>query len=118
MTMRKKLQEKVKEFSNLLPFMENRDKGDFEQLIGQAVTIRDFGFLSDNGDKEYVCIILDEDKEKFYFGGQVLTDNMKELEEEGYKEEIQNEGLPVKFDKKISKNKRQYTTVQFFPKVD
>lgn len=116
----KSLQERTKEFSILLPFMEGKTKGDLDGIVGHNVTINDYGFLkdsADDSDKEYVAFTVKEDPACFYFGGQVLTENLKVLEADGYHEAIQKDGLPVLFDKKKSKNKREYTTVTFFPEA-
>ena len=40
---------------------------------------------------------------------------MQELENLGYREAINKEGLPVYFGIKLSKKKREYTTVTFYP---
>lgn len=109
------LREAAKALQNSLPFMDEREKGDMERIVNMDCTIRDYGFLKDDKDKEYVCFIIDEDPQTFYFGGQVLTDNMKELDNLGYHEEINKDGLPVFFGKRTSKNKREYTTVTFYP---
>lgn len=114
MSMKKSLQDRVKELSVKIALMEGREKGDFSNLHGKVVTITDFDFLKDDG-KEYIVFTVAEDKENFYFGGQVLTDQMKLLEADGYTEAIQEEGLPVKFGTKKSKAKRDYTTVEFYP---
>lgn len=114
------LRVRTKAFSILLPFMEGKDKGEMERLIDTPCTLREFGFLKDNtdgADKEYVCFIVDEDPQHFFFGGQVLTDNLRQLDAEGYHDEIAEHGLPVLFEKKKSKNKREYTTVTFYPEA-
>lgn len=112
--MKKSLQDRVKEFSVSLPIMEGREKGEFNRLHGSTVTITDFGFMKDD-DKEYVAFVVKEDPQYFYFGGQVLTENIQELEADGYGDEIRKSGLPVLFNTKKSKNKREYTTVEFYP---
>lgn len=95
-----------------IPFMKDRTKGDVSELIGKEVTIRDFDFIAgDNG--EYVCFIVDEIADTFYFGGSVLTNNLKSLLDD--KEEIKAEGLPVLLETAKSKNKRNYTKVTFYP---
>lgn len=114
------LREVAKALQNSLPIMENREKGDIDRLQNDNFTIRDYGFLmgedeKTHEDKEYACFIVDEDEQNFYFGGQVLTDQLKELDNLGYHEAVVNEGLPVRFGKKQSKNKRNYTTVTFYP---
>ena len=130
--MKKSLRDRVKEFSIILPFMEGREKGEFSRLHRTICTIVDFGFIKsgdsssalqaslDNDEKkaekdDYVSFIIAEDKKNFYFGGKVLTMQLKELDAEGYTEEIQEHGLPVYFGTKKSKNKREYTTVEFYP---
>lgn len=115
MTSLKSLKLRAKEFEVLLPFMENKEKGDFKTLKGEVVTIIDYGFLKDGKtNEEYVCFTIKEHNE-FYFGGKVLTENMREFEDEGYHDLIVKENLPVIFDEKMSKNKRTYTTVKFYP---
>lgn len=119
-TMKKSLKDRAKEFAVQLPFMENREKGDTKELIGQVSTISDFGFLTDTDEKtgerkEYVCFITKERSDRFYFGGQVLTDQLQQLYAEGYYDEIVKEGLPVLMTEKKSKNKRTYTNVEFYP---
>jgi hypothetical protein len=116
----KSLRDRVQEFSVSLPLMEGRDKGEFSRLHGSVVTITDFGFMKD-GDKQYVAFTIKEDDKNFYFGGRVLTDQLSQLEEEGYGADIRKEGLPVLFDEKKSKKKNDqgryntYTTVEFYP---
>lgn len=110
----KSLRDRAKEFSVQLPFMDGREKGDAKELVGQITTISDYGFLSgDNGD--YVVFITKEHSQKFYFGGGVLTDQMQQLEAEGYHDAIVSEGLPMLLTEKKSKNNRTYVNVEFYP---
>ena len=97
-----------------IKFMSERTKGDIHELIGQKVTIRDFDFLSgDNG--EYVVFIVDEIADSFFFGGSVLTNNLKEITSEE-KEEVKKNGLPVlMYEAKSKKTGRKYTGVTFYP---
>lgn len=114
---------KVKEVTaSGLPFMEGREKGDLDKLIGETITITDYGFMEqidkDGVVKEYVAFILKEDDENFFFGGQVLTDSMKKIEDSLTDKEIEKlleNGIPVALGKKKSKNNREYTTCNFFP---
>jgi hypothetical protein len=71
------LKERAKQLQNSLPFMENREKGEMKRIVNMPATIREYGFLQDDKNKTYVCFIIDEDPQNFYFGGQVLTDNMQ-----------------------------------------
>lgn len=111
----KPLKERAKEFSARPPFMEGRDKGDLKKLNGMVSTITDYGFLNDDKGEAYVVFITAERAKEFFFGGQVLTDQLAQLESEGYGDAIRAEGLPVLFGEKKSKNARSYTTVEFYP---
>ena len=112
--MKKSLKDRAKEFSVQLPFMDGREKADVKELIGTVNTISDYGFLTgDNGD--YVVFIVNERSKQFFFGGAVLTDQLQQLEAEGYHEEIVMEGLPMLLTEKKSKNNRTYMNVEFYP---
>ena len=112
---RKSLKERAKEFSVQLPFMEGREKGDAESLISQVITIRDYGFLKGDDGRDYAVFITDEYSKFFFFAGAVLTDQLQQLEADGYRTEIMEEGLPTLLTKKLSKNKRSYVAVEFYP---
>lgn len=120
-TMKKSLKDRAKEFTVMLPFMEGREKGDAKELLGQVSTITDYGFLKgeekEGNNRDYVCFIVAERSGKFYFGGTVLTDQMQQLEAEGYHDEIVTDGLPMLMTEKKSKNNRTYTNVEFYPEV-
>jgi hypothetical protein len=95
--------------------MQGRTKGDLDGIKDITITIKDFGMMED-GSKEYVAFTIEEDPNCFYFGGQVLTDNMKKLEADGYGDEIRKEGLPVMLGTKRSKaSNKDYTTCEFYP---
>lgn len=111
----KSLRDRAKEFSVQLPFMEGREKGDSAELIGQISTIADYGFLKGDDDREYVVFITKERAGTFYFGGTVLTDQLAQLEAEGYHDAIVEEGLPMLMAAKKSKNNRVYVSVEFYP---
>lgn len=117
---RKSLKDRAVELSVNCLLMNGRDKGELDKLIGEVVVIRDFDFLTDSeNNKEYVVFIIEEDDSKFFFGGTVLTDKLKELENDDYKEEIIKDGLPCLFGKKEPKDKKKqaYTTVEFYPET-
>lgn len=112
---RKSLKERAQEFSVQLPFMEGRDKGDAKELVGQVSTIADYGFLKGEDDRDYAVFIVAERSDKFFFGGTVLTDQLQQLEADGYHDDIVAEGLPMLMEEKKSKNKRSYINVTFYP---
>ena len=113
--MKKSLKDRAKEFSVQLPFMEGREKGDPKELLGQVTTIVDYGFLKGDDGRDYVVFITKERSKAFFFGGTVLTDQMQQLEAEGYHGDIILEGLPMLMTEKRSKNNRTYVNVEFYP---
>ena len=103
------------ELSGGIPFMEGREKADV--TLNTIYTITDYGYLKAE-DGEYIVFVAKENDKNFYFGGSVITNKMKELEMLLSKEELEeilSEGIEVIFNQKVSKNKRKYTTVEFFP---
>lgn len=96
-----------------IPFMKDRTKGEMKEILDKELTIKDFDFISGN-DGEYVVFIVDEIKDSFFFGGQVLTNNLKQISDEEMKE-VRTSGLPVKFYEAKSKNKRNYIGCIFYP---
>lgn len=111
----KSLKDRAKEFSIQLPFMEGREKGDAKELIGTVNTIKDYGFLKGDDNRDYAVFIVAERSKSFYFGGTVLTDQLMQLEAEGYHDAIIEEGLPMLMTEKKSKNNRSYVNVEFYP---
>lgn len=96
-----------------IQFMEGRTKGETDELLDKTVTIRDYAFINGT-DGEYVVFIVDKVNDKFYFGGKVLTDNLKQLTDEEHVE-LMSEGLPTRFTIRVSKNKKKYVAVEFYP---
>lgn len=111
----KSLRDRAREFHTRLPFMEGRDKGDTKDLIGTVNTITDYGFLPNDKGEVYAVFIVKERPKAFYFGGTVLTDQLTQLEAEGYHEAINAEGLPLLMTETKSKNGRTYINVEFYP---
>lgn len=112
----KSLKERAKAFDVQLPFMEGRDKGETSELIGQVSTITDYGFIPNDAGEPYVVFIVKERSGKFYFGGTVLTARMTELDADGYRDAILEDGLPMLLtESKARKSNRTYTNVKFFP---
>lgn len=115
--MKKSLKDRAKEFSVQLPFMDGREKGDAKVLLGLISTIADYGFLKGDDNRDYAVFITKEFGDKFFFGGTVLTDQLQQLEAEGYHDEIVEEGLPFLMTEKKSKNNRSYVNVEFYPEA-
>lgn len=112
---RKSLRDRAREFSVSLPFMEGRNKGDTKELVGQVSVITEYGFLRGDDGHDYAVFIVNERQKSFYFGGTVLTDQLQQLEAEGYHDDVVSEGLPMLLTEKRSKNNRSYINVEFYP---
>lgn len=108
---------KVKqELSAGLPFMEGKEQGSIPTEV--EVTVKEFGMLKDKeqNDREYVCFLIEEDNEHFFFGGSVITETFQTIQ--GIVSEIElkqllEAGLKVKFHKKLSTEKnREYMAME------
>lgn len=109
----KSLQERVKELTKKLIIMEGKTKGDNSEIEDKIVTINDFDII--RGESDYAVYTVKEIEDTFFFGGMVLTEHLKQLEAEGYKEDIQKEGLRVRIKECKSKKGRTYYSVEFEP---
>lgn len=119
---RKSLRERAEEMTVRLPIMKDLDKGNLDDLLNKPVTIREFDFMSGVVDKKtraekppFAVFTIEEDPAHFYFGGMVLTDTLKKLQDEGYQDEIKADGLPVIFTKVRSAEGTIYTNVILYP---
>lgn len=120
----KSLKDFTKSLASLsVPIMEGRTKGDMEALVteGKAVTLRDYDFLTmdQKGGKKstFAVIIVDEHPDEFFFTGTVLTDQLTQLDGEGYHDEIAEKGLPMLLSIKKSANGLKYVNVTWYPAV-
>jgi hypothetical protein len=95
-----------------LPLMEGKEKTDLAD--GEIFVVKEYGFLEgDNGD-----FVVIADDSNFAYGGSIVTEAFKSLDENLTVEEIEQlliEGIPMKVSKKKSKNGRKYTACEFFP---
>ena len=101
-----------------LPFMDGREKLEITgEVLNNILTVDDYGYL-DGDDGNYVVISLKEYPKHFIYGGSVVTDAFKKLEEkigaENMAQLIQY-GLTFRLSELISKNKRKYIRISFFP---
>lgn len=112
----KTLRDRAKEFDSSLPFMDQREKGVTDELLGQITTIEDYGFLPGAEGEVYAVFTVAERSNKFYFAGSVLTDRLSKLDAEGYRDQILDEGLPMLMtEAKSRKTGRTYVNVVFYP---
>ena len=102
-----------------LPFMEGKEKLEVKgNILDKILTVDDYGFL-EGEEGEYVVIALKEYPEHFIYGASVVTEAFKTLDEKLNEGEISlllEKGLTFKLIEIISKNKRKYIKIIFFPK--
>lgn len=96
-----------------IKFMENRTKGELEEILNKEVTLRDYDFITGK-EGRFVVFIVDEVTDKFFFGGSVITGLLDDIIPED-KKQIQAEGVPVEVYSKKSKNGREYNGMTFYP---
>lgn len=98
-----------------LPFMEGKEK--VELSDNEVFTVKQYGYLkSEDGD----FVVIADDK-TFAFGGSILTDAFNQLDsklQDSERNELLLNGIPLKISKKKSKNGRNYTACEFFPKEE
>lgn len=95
-----------------IPFMDNRDKGDMHDILGEPVHIIDFGFIrKDDEEGDYGVIALKEHDDLFYFVNQVITDMLHEVENDGMKDDLAKQ--VIKFKIVESKKGREYFAFEF-----
>lgn len=100
----------IKTLSNTLPFMEGKEKGDIKTLLGQELTIIEFGFLADEENTDYAVVVFKEEPKKFYFAPSVLSEHLLKITKAGYTvEDVKTTKLLL--ENKMSKNKRNYTNI-------
>jgi hypothetical protein len=114
--MKQSLKDRLQQFSALPKSMQGREKGSTDDLLDKPVTINDYGFMKD-GDDEYAAFTIAEDDATFFFAGLVLTKQLKQLDEEGYGQDIRKDGIKIllatRSNKKEGKEKRDYTNVTY-----
>lgn len=114
------LMNKVQEITNSgLPFMDGKEKLEVKgNVLNTILTVDEYGFL--NGEEgDYVVIALKEYPSNFIYGSSVVTQAFKGLEEKLTIDElayILEQGLTFKLSEMVSKNKRKYIKITFFPK--
>ena len=107
------LKERVKDLGVAINLAKDREKGDLEELLGRNITINNAEMVYLDTDN-YVAFTVEEDDKKFYFGGQVLTQDLSTLLKEGYLDAIKKDGLPVILTREKSKKTgNRYTKVTY-----
>nr|DAQ85704.1 MAG TPA: hypothetical protein [Caudoviricetes sp.] len=101
-----------------LPFMDGKEKLEVAgEVLNNTLTVEDYGYL-ESDDGEYVVISLKEYPKHFIYGGSVVTEAFKKLESKvGAESMVQliQHGLTFKLSELVSKNKRKYIRISFFP---
>lgn len=93
-----------------IPFMEGRDKDKLDNVCGRMLHIDDFGFI-EGKDGQFAVIAFQEEPTKFYFGNSIVTEMLKEVQNDGMKNELRKQ--VIVFDKRTSKDNRVYTSFKF-----
>ena len=101
---REEILKALKEMNNGCPLMENREKGDFDELENETVTI-DEAFPLDG----YYCVTLKDDSEHFYLTSMSVTKAIDFILSAGETPE----GLTFKVLEKVkTKNKNTYRPIE------
>lgn len=101
-----------------LPLMEGKEKLDSKEILGEVVTVDEYGFM-EGEEGEYVVISLQEYPQNFIYGGSVVSEAFKKFDgkfDDEQKKTIIEHGLTFVLEEKKSANKRNYTKITLFPK--
>jgi hypothetical protein len=121
-TMEQILMESLKQKAILLNggilLAKGRTKAE-KTCFDEVLTLNNFEFSKstiDGKESEFVAYTVKEDENQFFFGGSVVTENLKKFNEEETAL-ILKVGIPVKFEliKTKIKGHNDYTKIVFFP---
>jgi hypothetical protein len=100
-----------------LPFMEGREKLENSKVLGEVLTVDEYGFM-EGEEGEYVAYTVKEYPKNFLYGSSVVSEGFKKFDDkfnEEQKTAILEHGLTMVLGERKSANKRTYTTLTFFP---
>lgn len=95
-----------------LDMMDGKTLETFE--VGVVYNIVEIGYMHDNKRNEDYVVLAD--KEHFYYGGMAITKTFQSVEEKLSATELKEclkDGLAIVIDKKVSKDKREYSICSF-----
>lgn len=93
-----------------IPFMEGRDKGDIQALVGEVLHVEDYGFIR-TPEGRYAVIAFREHPDAFYFAGQVLTNILGAVTYDNKSAELKEQSLVLQT--RTSRNGNDYMGVRF-----
>ena len=88
-----------------LDFMETGNKGNIRDILNIDLQLQAYGIVSGNKG-EYTVMQFTRDPENFYFGGNVITDKVKEIDKDGMHDALKDE--TIRLVEKISKYGNSY----------
>lgn len=102
-----------------LPIMEGREKLEVKgDILNRTLTVDDYGFL-EGDDGQFAVITIKEYPNHFIYGSSVVTGAFLKFEAlipEEDRNKVLQHGLTFRLEEVMSKNKRKYTKITFFPK--
>lgn len=75
-----------------IKFMDNAEKGTFDEIRDSVVHIADFGFIKGKRG-EFAVIKVAEMPGRFYFCNEIITDMLKTVQEDGMESELALQGI-------------------------
>lgn len=111
------LRQKIEKLTTLSPLMENRTKGDLEQVCGQPLTWNNVDVIElesqyQKGQKDHVPVLhFAEYPDNFFFGGQQFSSICEELEVEDI-EDLKTNGIQIMLSRIKTKNGQTFTKLE------
>ena len=91
--------------------MQGRKKLSTDEVLGVALTMRDFELLNSADGGTFPVIIFDEIADGYYCGGKVLSDICNGIENGGMHADLIADGLRIILDRKLTRDHKTCVTV-------
>lgn len=91
--------------------MQGRKKLSTDDVLGIALTMRDFEILHSADGNEFPIVIFDEIPDGYYGGGKILSDICTGIENGGMHADLIADGLKIILGRKITRNNKTCVTV-------
>lgn len=91
--------------------MQGRKKLSTDEVLGIALTMRDFELLNGNDGGVFPVIIFDEIPDGYYCGGKILSDICAGIENGGMHADLIADGLKIILGRKLTRDRKTCVTV-------
>lgn len=91
--------------------MQGRKKLSTDDVLGVALTMRDFEMLNSTDGGSFSVVIFDEIPDGYYCGGKILSEICAGIESGGMHADLIADGLKIMLGKKLTRGNKTCVTV-------